>query len=54
LASIEGLGDKRVAALLRRFGSAKRLRMASVEEIGEVSGIGPALAASILNKLADK
>ncbi|CAB4691501.1 MAG: excinuclease ABC subunit UvrC [Actinobacteria bacterium] len=53
LASIEGLGDKRVAALLRRFGSAKRLRMASVEEIGEVSGIGPALAASILNKLAD-
>ena len=54
LAAIEGLGDKRVAALLRRFGSAKRLRMASVEEIGEVSGIGPALAASILNKLADK
>jgi excinuclease ABC subunit C len=54
LASIEGLGDKRVAALLRRFGSAKRLRVASVEEIGEVSGIGPALAASILNKLADK
>ena len=53
LAAIEGLGDKRVAALLRRFGSAKRLRMASVEEIGEVSGIGPALAASILNKLAD-
>lgn len=53
LASIEGLGDKRVAALLRRFGSAKRLRMASVEEIGEVSGIGPALAASILAKLSD-
>ncbi len=53
LASIEGLGDKRVAALLRRFGSAKRLRMASLEEIGEVSGIGPALAASILAKLSD-
>lgn len=53
LASIEGLGDKRVAALLRRFGSAKRLRMASIDEISEVSGIGPALAASILNKLAD-
>jgi excinuclease ABC subunit C len=51
LASIEGLGDKRVAALLRRFGSAKRLRMASLDEIGEVSGIGPALAASILAKL---
>jgi excinuclease ABC subunit C len=53
LAAIEGLGDKRVAALLRRFGSAKRLRMASLDEIGEVSGIGPALAASILAKLAD-
>jgi len=53
LASIEGLGDKRVAALLRRFGSAKRLRMASLDEIGEVSGIGPALAASILAKFAD-
>ncbi len=53
LASIEGLGDKRVAALLRRFGSAKRLRMASLEEISEVSGIGPALAASILAKLSD-
>ena len=53
LAAIDGLGDKRVAALLRRFGSAKRLRMASLDEIGEVSGIGPALAASILAKLAD-
>jgi excinuclease ABC subunit C len=53
LASIEGLGDKRVAALLRRFGSAKRLKMATLEEIGEVSGIGPALAASILAKLGD-
>jgi len=51
LAAIEGLGDKRVAALLRRFGSAKRLRMASLDEIGEVSGIGPTLAASILAKL---
>ena len=51
LAAIDGLGDKRVAALLRRFGSAKRLRMASLDEIGEVSGIGPALAASILAKL---
>jgi excinuclease ABC subunit C len=51
LATVEGLGDKRVAALLRRFGSAKRLRMATLEEIGEVAGIGPQLAASILAKL---
>lgn len=53
LAQIDGLGDKRVAALLRRFGSAKRLRVATVEEIGEVAGIGPQLAAAILAKLGD-
>jgi excinuclease ABC subunit C len=53
LVQIEGLGDKRVAALLRRFGSAKRLRLATSEEIGEVAGIGPQLAAAILAKLGD-
>jgi len=34
--------------LLRRFGSAKRLRAASVEEIAEVAGIGQVLAESII------
>lgn len=53
LGSIDGLGDKRVAALLRRFGSAKRLRLASVEEIAEVAGIGPGLAALIEERLKD-
>jgi len=48
LLNIEGLGEKRVAALLRRFGSAKRLRAASVEEIAEVAGIGRGLAESII------
>lgn len=51
LGEIEGLGDKRVNALLRRFGSAKRLRLASVEEISEVAGIGPKLAEIIQAKL---
>jgi excinuclease ABC subunit C len=54
LGSIEGLGDKRVSALLRRFGSAKRLKLASVEEIAEVAGIGPVLAALIAERLKDK
>ena len=54
LGSIEGLGDKRVSALLRRFGSAKRLKLASVEEIAEVAGIGPVLAALIADRLKDK
>jgi len=53
LETIEGLGEKRVSALLRRFGSAKRLRLASVEEIAEVAGIGPFLAASIAQRLGE-
>ena len=53
LGSIEGLGDKRVSALLRRFGSAKRLKLASVEEIAEVAGIGPVLAGLIAERLKD-
>jgi excinuclease ABC subunit C len=53
LETIEGLGEKRVSALLRRFGSAKRLRLASVQEIAEVAGIGPVLAASIAQTLAE-
>lgn len=48
LLKIEGLGEKRVTALLRRFGSAKRLRSASVEEIAEVAGIGRLLAEAII------
>ena len=52
LSLVEGLGDKRVTALLRRFGSAKRLKLASVDEIAEVAGIGPVLAKAIVEKLA--
>jgi excinuclease ABC subunit C len=48
LLNIEGLGEKRVTALLRRFGSAKRLRAASIEEIAEVAGIGKVLAEAII------
>ena len=51
LMDIPGLGEKRVTALLRRFGSAKRLKLASLEEISDVAGIGTALAEEILNQL---
>lgn len=51
LSEIAGLGDKRVAALLKHFGSAKRLRLATVEEIAEVAGIGKALAQQITSSL---
>jgi len=51
LMEIQGLGEKRVTALLRRFGSAKRLKLASLEEISDVAGIGPGLAEEILRQL---
>jgi excinuclease ABC subunit C len=47
LEEIEGLGEKRVKALLKRFGSAKRLRAATPAEISDVAGIGPMLAQQI-------
>jgi excinuclease ABC subunit C len=51
LLEIPGLGEKRVTALLRRFGSAKRLKLASLEEISDVAGIGPVMAKQILDQL---
>ena len=35
-----GIGERRKAALLRKFGSIQRLRVATVEQIAEVSGFG--------------
>ena len=49
---IPGLGEVRRKALLRQFGSVKRLRAASAEEIAEVQGIGPVLAQTIATRLA--
>ena len=51
LMDIPGLGEKRVTALLRRFGSAKRLKLATLEEISDVAGIGSALANEIVERL---
>ena len=42
-----GLGPVRRAALLGHFGSLDRLRAASVEQLQEVDGIGPKLAAEL-------
>jgi excinuclease ABC subunit C len=53
LDDIPGLGDVRRKALLRHFGSVKRLREASEEQIQEVPGIGGALAATIEKALHD-
>jgi excinuclease ABC subunit C len=53
LGEIQGLGEKRVTALLKRFGSAKRLKQATVEEISEVAGIGPILAQQIVDSIGE-
>jgi excinuclease ABC subunit C len=53
LDGIAGLGDARRKALLRHFGSVKRIREASVEQIREVPGIGAALGATIHMTLHD-
>ncbi len=53
LDDIPGLGETRRKALLRHFGSVKKLRAAGVEQIVEVPGIGPATAAAIAGKLAE-
>ncbi|MDQ6656979.1 MAG: excinuclease ABC subunit UvrC, partial [Actinomycetota bacterium] len=52
LDGIPGLGETRRRALLRHFGSLKRLRAASADEIVAVPGIGPATAAVIVEALA--
>ena len=44
---LPGVGPKRRAALLRVFGSARRVREASLEQVAAVPGIGLALAAKI-------
>jgi excinuclease ABC subunit C len=52
LDTVAGLGEIRRKALLRHFGSLKRLAAASVEEIAEVPGIGRRTAETILATFA--
>jgi excinuclease ABC subunit C len=52
LDEVPGLGETRRKALLKRFGSLKRLRAASVEEVAEVKGFGPRLAQAVVDALA--
>ncbi len=53
LDGVPGLGDVRRTALLKRFGSLKRLRAAGVDELAEVPGIGRRTAEAIIAALAD-
>ncbi|GAA3822526.1 excinuclease ABC subunit UvrC [Cellulomonas soli] len=51
LDDVPGLGPARQASLLRHFGSVKRLRAASVEEIATVPGMGERTAAAVVAAL---
>lgn len=51
LTEISGLGEKRAQALLKHFGSVKRLKLANADEIASVAGIGPVLAEEIRRQL---
>ncbi|WP_221584083.1 excinuclease ABC subunit UvrC [Microbacterium sp. G2-8] len=47
LSEVPGLGEQRIKALLRHFGSVAALRESTVEQIEELPGIGSKLAATI-------
>ncbi|HEY6424801.1 MAG TPA: excinuclease ABC subunit UvrC [Pseudonocardiaceae bacterium] len=51
LDGVTGLGQTRRTALLKHFGSVRRLRQASVDEIAEVPGVGPRTARAVLAAL---
>ena len=51
LDEVEGVGPKRKRAIMRHFGSFKRLRAASVEDIAEVKGVPEAVAEQIWQTL---
>lgn len=52
LDEVPGLGEIRRKALLKHFGSLRKLRRASVEQIAEVPGIGSRTAEAIQSALA--
>jgi excinuclease ABC subunit C len=54
LDDVPGLGEVRRKSLLRRFGSLRKLRSATVEEIAEVPGIGRRTAEAIVEALAEQ
>jgi excinuclease ABC subunit C len=51
LDGVPGLGDARRKALLKHFGSLKRLRTAEASEIAELPGFGPRTAAAVITAL---
>ncbi|MGW2813062.1 excinuclease ABC subunit UvrC [Streptomyces sp. NPDC001415] len=53
LDAVPGLGDTRKQALIKHFGSVKKLRSATIDEICEVPGIGRKTAETVAAALAE-
>ena len=53
LDDVPGLGETRRKALMKQFGSLKRLRAATVEELMAVPGIGRRTAEAVLTAVAE-
>jgi excinuclease ABC subunit C len=51
LSEVPGLGETRIRALLRHFGSVAALRQATAAQIEELPGIGPKLAETVVRHL---
>ncbi len=49
---VAGVGPKRKAMLMKQFGSIKKIRAATVDELSELPGINPPLAEAIKQALA--
>lgn len=54
LDDVPGLGEVRRKALVTYFGSMKKLRTASADDIAQVPGFGPTLAMAVHDALADQ
>jgi excinuclease ABC subunit C len=52
LDAVPGLGESRKQALIKHFGSVKRLRAATVEQLCEVPGVGRKTAETVVAALA--
>ncbi len=48
---IEGIGEKKRTALLKKFGSVKKIKEASIEDLMQVKGINLELAERLKNEL---
>ena len=54
LDDVPGLGEVRRKALLKRFGSLRKIRAAEVEDLAQVPGIGRRTAEAIVEALAQR